>query len=192
LLAGLGVVAFIDPTIHQSQRDLYVAMRDLFVRHERLSVDQVERLKKRVDSNSIKLESIKAVAKDGWEEEADKIAGTIEKDKATITAQLNRRVFIRAWYYLALHLFCTGKAKQLVGLACGTSCAWCCTIERRRFSHKSCRRSHARSRTTQMRWRRIGRLWRKRWKVCLLNERRIANMVIALRPALMTIMYYDL
>jgi len=81
----------------QSQRDLYIAMRDLFVRHDRLSVDQVERLKKRVDTNSLKLESVKAVAKEGWEDEADKIAGNIEKDKATITAQLNRRVFIRAW-----------------------------------------------------------------------------------------------
>ena len=81
----------------QSQRDLYIAMRDLFVRHDRLSVDQVERLKKRVDTNSIKLESVKAVAKDGWEEEADKISVTIERDKATISAQLNRRVFIRAW-----------------------------------------------------------------------------------------------
>jgi sorting nexin-8 len=72
-------------------------MRDLFVRHDRLSVDQVERLKKRVDANALKLESVKAVAKDGWEEEADKIAVTIEKDKATTSAQLNRRVFIRAW-----------------------------------------------------------------------------------------------
>jgi sorting nexin-8 len=72
-------------------------MRDLFVRHDRLSVDQVERLKKRVDTNSIKLESVKAVARDGWEEDADKIAGTIERDKVTISAQLNRRVFIRAW-----------------------------------------------------------------------------------------------
>lgn len=72
-------------------------MRDLFVRHDRLSVDQVERLKKRVDTNTLKLDGVKAVAKDGWEEEADKIAGIIEKDKVTIAAQLNRRVFIRAW-----------------------------------------------------------------------------------------------
>ena len=90
-------VTFTDPTNCQSQRDLCIAMRDLFIRHERLSVDQVERLKKRVDVNALKLESIKAVAKEGWEEEADKIAGSIEKDKATISAQLNRRVFIRAW-----------------------------------------------------------------------------------------------
>ncbi|KAF8488383.1 hypothetical protein F5888DRAFT_1753380 [Russula emetica] len=90
----------------KSQRDLYIAMRDLFVRHDRLSVDQVERLKKRVDTNAIKLESVKAVAKDGWEEEADKIALTIEKDKLTISAQLNRRVFIRAcmWHELRVVL----------------------------------------------------------------------------------------
>ncbi|KAH8996138.1 hypothetical protein EDB86DRAFT_2850984 [Lactarius hatsudake] len=90
----------------KSQRDLYIAMRDLFVRHERLSVDQVERLKKRVDANALKLESVKAVGKDGWEEEADKIAGGIEKDKATISAQLNRRVFIRAcmWHELRVVL----------------------------------------------------------------------------------------
>jgi len=90
----------------KGQRDLYIAMRDLFVRHDRLSVDQVERLKKRVDTNSLKLESVKAVAKEGWEDEADKIAGNIEKDKATITAQLNRRVFIRAclWHELRVVL----------------------------------------------------------------------------------------
>ncbi|KAI0295396.1 hypothetical protein B0F90DRAFT_1751359 [Multifurca ochricompacta] len=90
----------------KSQRDLYIAMRDLFARHDRLSVDQVERLKKRVDTNALKLETVKAVAKDGWEEEADKIAGSIEKDKATITAQLNRRVFIRAcmWHELRVVL----------------------------------------------------------------------------------------
>jgi sorting nexin-8 len=81
----------------QSQRDLYIAMRDLFVRNDRLSVDQVDRLKKRVDSNALKLESVKAAAKESWQEEADKLAGIIEKDKLTISAQLNRRVFIRAW-----------------------------------------------------------------------------------------------
>jgi hypothetical protein len=32
----------------------------------------------------------------GWEEEADKIAGNIEKDKVMISAQLSRRVLIRA------------------------------------------------------------------------------------------------
>lgn len=71
-------------------------MRDLFVRHDRLAGDNVERLKKRVDSNSMKLEGIKGARKDGWEEDADRVVVLIEKDQATITTLLNRRVFIRA------------------------------------------------------------------------------------------------
>lgn len=90
----------------KSQRDLYIAMRDLFIRHDRLSVDQVERLKKRVEKTSLKLEGVHAVKKEGWQEEADKLAGIVEKDKATIAAQLNRRVFIRAcmWHELRVVL----------------------------------------------------------------------------------------
>ncbi|KAE9399516.1 hypothetical protein BT96DRAFT_1019417 [Gymnopus androsaceus JB14] len=54
----------------KTQRDLYIAVRDLFIRHDRLSLDQVERLKKRVETNSLKLEGIKAAQKDGWQDEA--------------------------------------------------------------------------------------------------------------------------
>jgi len=90
----------------KSQRDLYIAMRDLFVRRDRLSVDNVDRLKKRVDSNSMKLEGIKAAQKDGWHEEADRVVGLIEKDQATISSLMNRRVFIRAsmWHELRVVL----------------------------------------------------------------------------------------
>ncbi|EMD38933.1 hypothetical protein CERSUDRAFT_151694 [Gelatoporia subvermispora B] len=90
----------------KSQRDLYIAMRDLFIRHDRLSVDQVDRLKKRVDTNSQKLESVKQAKKEGWEQEADKITGLIEKDQASINAQMNRRIFIRAcmWHELRVVL----------------------------------------------------------------------------------------
>jgi len=72
-------------------------MRDLFFRQSRLSIDQVERLRKRVETTQAKHESIKDAQKDGWEDEANKLAITIEKDQATITAQLNRRIYIRAW-----------------------------------------------------------------------------------------------
>ncbi|KIJ65593.1 hypothetical protein HYDPIDRAFT_87912 [Hydnomerulius pinastri MD-312] len=90
----------------KSQRDLYIAMRDLFVRHDRLAVDNVERLKKRVDSNSMKLEGIKSAQKDGWQEDADRVVVLIEKDQATIVSLLNRRVFIRAsmWHELRVVL----------------------------------------------------------------------------------------
>jgi len=72
-------------------------MRDLFVRHDRLAVDNAERIKRRVDSNSVKLEGIKAAQRDGWQEDADRVVILIEKDQATIASLLNRRVFIRAW-----------------------------------------------------------------------------------------------
>ncbi|KAI0825842.1 hypothetical protein BC629DRAFT_1275802 [Irpex lacteus] len=90
----------------KGQRDLYIAMRDLFIRHDRLSGDQVEKLKKRVDTNSLKLENVKQAQKDGWQDEADKISGNIEKDQAAIAAALNRRVFIRAsmWHELRVVL----------------------------------------------------------------------------------------
>ncbi|KAF9240678.1 hypothetical protein BU15DRAFT_87572 [Melanogaster broomeanus] len=90
----------------RSQRDLYIAMRDLFVRHDRYAGDDVDRLKKRVDSNSMKLEAIKAAQKDGWQEDADRVVVLIEKDQATITSLLHRRVFIRAcmWHELRVVL----------------------------------------------------------------------------------------
>lgn len=82
----------------QTQRDLYLATRDLFIRHDRLSVDQVERLKRRIETTSVKLDGIRAAQKENWQEEADRLTAMIEKDQATIAAQLSRRVFIRAWY----------------------------------------------------------------------------------------------
>ncbi|KAL1701925.1 hypothetical protein EV121DRAFT_262592 [Schizophyllum commune] len=90
----------------KAQRDLYIAMRDLFIRHDRLSVDQVERLKKRVETTSLKMDGIKSTRKEGWEIEADKLASQIERDQATIAAQLSRRVFIRAcmWHELKVVL----------------------------------------------------------------------------------------
>lgn len=79
----------------QSQRDLYIATRDLFIRHDRLSGDNVERLKKRIEINQMKLEGVREVQKEGWQGEVDKLTAMIERDQATITSLLNRRVFIR-------------------------------------------------------------------------------------------------
>lgn len=69
----------------------------MFIRHDRLSGDQVDKLKKRVETNSLKLEGVKAAAKEHSQEEAEKLTGLIERDQAAIAAALNRRVFIRAW-----------------------------------------------------------------------------------------------
>lgn len=91
----------------KSQRDLYLATRDLFVRHDRLSLDQVDRLKKRIDTTSVKLEGVRSAKKDGWEEEADRLGSAIEKDKAMIQSMLNRRVFVRAWCVSILNVMPT-------------------------------------------------------------------------------------
>ncbi|KAF8966276.1 hypothetical protein BDZ97DRAFT_1808557 [Flammula alnicola] len=90
----------------KSQRDLYLATRDLFIRHDRLSIDQVERLKKKIETHSLKLDGIRAAQKENWQEEVERLTGLIEKDQATIAAQLSRRVFIRAcmWHELRVVL----------------------------------------------------------------------------------------
>ena len=70
-------------------------MRDLFLRHDRLSGDNVERLKKRIESTQSKLEGIRVAQKDGWEGEVDRLSGLVERDQTTIASLLNRRVYIR-------------------------------------------------------------------------------------------------
>ncbi|KDQ26655.1 hypothetical protein PLEOSDRAFT_1043789 [Pleurotus ostreatus PC15] len=103
-IAELRTRTLFDTTLEslKSQRDLYIAMRDLFVRQDRLSIDQVDRLKKRVETTSVRLDGIKSAQKEGWQEEAEKLVSAIERDQATIAAQLARRIFIRAcmWHEL--------------------------------------------------------------------------------------------
>jgi len=91
----------------KTQRDLYIATRDLFTRQDRLSGDQVDKLKKRIETNTFKLESIKHAKKDGWAVEADKIMASIEMDQSAITFALSRRVFIRhcVWHELRIVLY---------------------------------------------------------------------------------------
>ena len=68
-----------------------------------MSIDQVERLKKRIETNSVKLDGVRAAQKENWQEEVERLTALIEKDQATIAAQLSRRVFIRAWYVLQFY-----------------------------------------------------------------------------------------
>ncbi|EJD47959.1 hypothetical protein AURDEDRAFT_113230 [Auricularia subglabra TFB-10046 SS5] len=90
----------------KGQRDLYTAMRDLFSRHERLSGDAVERLKKRVATFQDRLEGVRSTQKEGWQGEADRLAQNVEQDQAAINVQLARRVFIRhcLWHELRVVL----------------------------------------------------------------------------------------
>jgi len=104
----------------KSQRDLYLAVRDLFARHDRLSLDAVDRLKKRVDINSRKLEAVKAARKDGWDAEADRILGIIEKDQADIASAMARRVFIRHSMWHELRVVLHNRENTLLSLAMQT------------------------------------------------------------------------
>ncbi|XP_006461904.1 hypothetical protein AGABI2DRAFT_193263 [Agaricus bisporus var. bisporus H97] len=104
----------------KTQRDLYIATRDLLVRHERLSVDQVERLRKRVDANSVKLDGIRSTAKEGWQDEADKLTAVIEKDQGMIAAQLSRRVFIRVCLWNELRIILHNRENALLTQAVKT------------------------------------------------------------------------
>ncbi|KXN87384.1 Sorting nexin MVP1 [Leucoagaricus sp. SymC.cos] len=108
--------ALMDTTLEslKAQRDLYMATRDLLIRHVRLSVDQVDRLRKRVDATSVKLDGVRAAAKDGWQEEVDKLAAVIEKDQGTIAAQLSRRVFIRVCLWNELRIILHNRENTLI------------------------------------------------------------------------------
>jgi sorting nexin-8 len=98
----VGVTQFLQDCTHlsflQAQRDLYLALRELFIRHDKQSGDQVDKLRKKAEATALKMEGVRAAQKEGWQQEADRLASTIEKDQATIALQLQRRVFIRAWY----------------------------------------------------------------------------------------------
>jgi len=61
----------------------------------------VDLLKKRVESNSLKAEHVRHLQKPGWEQEADKLVGLVERDQIDIAALLARRIFVRHAYVLA-------------------------------------------------------------------------------------------
>ncbi|WVR09157.1 hypothetical protein IAU60_006219 [Kwoniella sp. DSM 27419] len=88
----------------KTQRDLYLAFRDLFLRHDRLSKDVVDSLRKKVESRSKKIEGLKAASKPGWKAEVDKLVAASDQDNATVTTLLSRRVFIKAcmWHELSV------------------------------------------------------------------------------------------
>jgi len=95
-------------TFLQTQRDLYVAVRDLFTRHDRFSPDAADRLRKRIETQSLKLETVKSAQKEGWEVEVDKLLSSIEKDQQAVVVCLARRVFIRHWCVSPLLAVCFG------------------------------------------------------------------------------------
>jgi Sorting nexin 8/Mvp1 BAR domain len=156
----------------QTQRDLYVAVRDLFTRHDRYSPDAADRLRKRIETQSLKLEGIKSAQKDGWEVEADKLLSSIEKDQQAVVVCLARRVFIRHWYaFLSVDLFWAFFVDfYFRKLACGTSFASCFITENMRSCPSQCRPGRRRKEiAVKHLWER-GMHWLRVCRPCLTNN----------------------
>ncbi|KAJ1307091.1 hypothetical protein OPQ81_001209 [Rhizoctonia solani] len=108
----------------KSQRDLYLAFQALFVRHDRLGSDAVDKLKKRVETTGAKhlaivnsLESLQGPAKAKAQEEGDKLRSAIEKDQHQIHTLLNRRVFIQYCMWHELRVVLHNRENTLLSLA---------------------------------------------------------------------------
>ncbi|CAE7158162.1 unnamed protein product [Rhizoctonia solani] len=108
----------------KSQRDLYVAFQALFVRHDRIGADSVDKLKKRVETAGAKhlvivssLEGLQGPAKTKAQEEGEKLRSAIEKDQHQIHALLNRRVFIQYCMWHELRVVLHNRENTLLSLA---------------------------------------------------------------------------
>lgn len=75
----------------QYQRTILKSFLDLSSRHQRLSKDHVETLRKRVDSNQSKLNSVSMEKRANYQSEELRLKKEIEKDRELIDLFLNRR-----------------------------------------------------------------------------------------------------
>ncbi|GJN89234.1 hypothetical protein Rhopal_002213-T1 [Rhodotorula paludigena] len=78
-------------------RELYTTLRELFARQTTLGVDNVDKLKKRTETNLNKLSLLRSVSPRPatFDADADKLASAIEADQRAIDAALRRRAFVR-------------------------------------------------------------------------------------------------
>ncbi|SCV74293.1 BQ2448_6725 [Microbotryum intermedium] len=76
-------------------RELYVNMKELFTRYIHLSADNVDKLKRRVETNMKKLETFRDAATPLGPAEFDKLSHSISTDQRSIELLLRRRSFIR-------------------------------------------------------------------------------------------------
>ncbi|BGP15971.1 hypothetical protein JCM10213_004786 [Rhodosporidiobolus nylandii] len=76
-------------------RELYTNMRDLFHRQTTLGVDNVDKLKKRVETNLSKMALLRTHPPADAAQQAEKLAAAIESDQREIDALLRRRAFVR-------------------------------------------------------------------------------------------------
>lgn len=93
-------------------------MREMFERKERLQVDNVPQLEKRIKQSQIKLGQLKSRPEGIKPEEEDKIEEGIKRDRHAIKVAKERRVFIKecvrdellhfqsSQYHVSRYVFC--------------------------------------------------------------------------------------
>ncbi|ORX39040.1 hypothetical protein BD324DRAFT_576638 [Kockovaella imperatae] len=101
----------------KTQRDLYLAFRDLFGRYDKLSKDSVDSLGKKIETRQTKMDSTRKAQKPGWEGEVEKLVAATDNDNTTIRNLLARRVFIRAcmWHEMSLVFHSRQAAQTTLG-----------------------------------------------------------------------------
>lgn len=72
-------------------------MRDLFGRRDSLAKDNVEKLKKHIEAMQSKIEGLRISQKEGWAQDVDRLSNMVERDQASVSLYLQRRVYIRYW-----------------------------------------------------------------------------------------------
>jgi len=82
-----------------------------------LSKDNVDALRKKVETRQKKLETTRSGQKPGWEVEAEKLVSANDVDNSTIGTLFSRRVFIRAcmWHELAVVFHSRQAAQATLG-----------------------------------------------------------------------------
>ncbi|GAA5857519.1 hypothetical protein JCM8547_009315 [Rhodosporidiobolus lusitaniae] len=78
-------------------REVYLNLRDLFARQAVLGVDNIDKLKKRVEMNTAKLNLLNSTSPrpTTYQQDMEKYLSTVEQDQREIEQLLRRRAFVR-------------------------------------------------------------------------------------------------
>jgi len=89
----------------KAHRELFSACRDLFVRWQKYSPDEVDRLRSRIASSEKKIEKLKGEQKQpNWQAEVEKLNAAILQDNENIETLVRRRLRIRTFDWFVVHL----------------------------------------------------------------------------------------
>ncbi|CAO1623770.1 unnamed protein product [Sympodiomycopsis kandeliae] len=91
----------------KSQRDLWMAFRDLLARHTALSTDNVPALKQRIAASRTKISTLQSTPiesrSQSYHSDIDKVEASIQADSLQVESLLKRREFIRLYMWQELN-----------------------------------------------------------------------------------------